>query len=213
MSYFDDYQFGDGNNDQWGSAFDSDYGFGQTPQDTAVTMPQAAETSQWAPVAPINNNTSCSFNTYSHFSPAQSAPLQAGPVQASPAAAPQEPVEIYRAPILRSHPDLVIDPELKQLYKLQEKFRKSKSIFYRKTATNSFNRLKRAEKGADIQLRKERLYQFLLILQSRDINFGDRVAAPFPLTAANFRGASPSFVSFVIGGLLPGRLSFLWLTD
>ncbi|CAG5081444.1 Oidioi.mRNA.OKI2018_I69.PAR.g9879.t1.cds [Oikopleura dioica] len=191
MSYFDDYQFGDGNKDQWGSAFDSDYGFGQTPQDTAVTMPQAAETSQWAPVAPMNNNTSSSFNTNSHFSPVQAAPLQAAPIQAGPvtpvqalpAAAPQEHVEIYRAPILRSHADLVIDPEMKLLYKLQEKFR--------------------AEKGADIQLRKERLYQFLLIIQSRDINFGDRPAS-FPLTAANFREASPSFVSYVIGGVLPG---------
>ena len=127
MSYFDDYQYGDRKNDQWGSAFDSDYGFGQTAQDTAVTMPQATQNS-WAPDAPMNDNTSSSFNTNSHFSPTHSAPIQPAPVQASPVAAPQGSVEIYRAPILRTHPDLVINDNLKDFEKLKEKFRKSNSI-------------------------------------------------------------------------------------
>ena len=66
---------------------------------------------------------------------------------------------------------------------------------------------KRLDEGADIQLRKERLHQFLQIIQSRDIILRQYGPPPrFPLTAASFQEASPKFVSYVIAEILPGTV-------
>lgn len=86
-----------------------------------------------------------------------------------------------------------IDENENVLHKIQKKFR--------------------AENFADLNLRKERLRQFLQIIQNRDIKMypqiGNNKKRPkFPLTAENFKKASPSFVAFVIHDILPGLIKF-----
>ena len=119
MSYFDDYQYGGGKDDQLGSTFDPGYGYGQTGQDTAVTMPQATQNSQWAPVAPMYDNTISSFNTNSHFSPTQSAPTPPQAVWEQ-----EKLVEMSQAPISRVYPEIIVEPNTKYLPTIEKKFRK-----------------------------------------------------------------------------------------
>ncbi|CAG5101853.1 Oidioi.mRNA.OKI2018_I69.chr1.g31.t1.cds [Oikopleura dioica] len=102
-----------------------------------------------------------------------------------PSSQQEEHVEINEAPIYRA-PEIVVDSKISYLGTIEKKFR--------------------AKKGDDIQVRKERLIQFLQIIQNRHITvFQTPTLEPeFYLSADNFREADPDFVAYVISKILPG---------